>query len=84
MSGMFGENIERPKYKSVEWYTPSWVFSTLGLTFDLDPASPHDMETMVPACTKYTLFDIAYVVIACIGGGDVSACLLLVLMLRAW
>ena len=27
---------------------------------------------------------IAYVVIACIGGGDVAACLFLVLMLRAW
>lgn len=57
MSGLFGENIERAKYKSVEWYTPSWVFSALGLTFDLDPASPHDMESMVPAGTKYTLFD---------------------------
>ena len=57
MSGLFGENIVRSAYKSVEWYTPEWVFQALDLTFDLDPASPHDMETAVPALTKYTLFD---------------------------
>lgn len=57
MSGMFGEARAVPKHKSVEWYTPRWVFDELGLTFDLDPASPHDMETAVPAETKYTVFD---------------------------
>lgn len=57
MSGMFGEQREAPTHKSVEWYTPAWVFDALGLTFDLDPASPHDMETAVPAATKYTVFD---------------------------
>ena len=57
MSGLFGEARKVPKHKSVEWYTPRWVFDALGLTFDLDPASPYDMETAVPAAKKYTVFD---------------------------
>ncbi len=57
MSGMLGERRTANRHKSVEWYTPSWVFDALGMTFDLDPASPHDMETAVPATTKYTVFD---------------------------
>lgn len=48
---------ESPACKSVEWYTPSWIFELLGIDFDLDPSSPHDMETAVPAKTKYTVFD---------------------------
>lgn len=55
MSGMFGE--VRTQGKSVEWYTPEWIFSALGLTFDLDPASPFDFKTHVPALVKYTVFD---------------------------
>lgn len=56
MSGMIGlGNSDRRK--SVEWYTPAWVFHALGLEFDLDPSSPHDMETPVPAKIKYTIFD---------------------------
>ncbi len=57
MSGLFGEPVERSKLKGVEWYTPEWVFQELGLQFDLDPCSPHDAETYVPANTKYTIFD---------------------------
>lgn len=57
MSGMFGERRDAPSYKSVEWYTPAWVFDALDLTFDLDPSSPHDMETAVPAAVKYTIYD---------------------------
>lgn len=57
MSGMFGHKREQSKYKSVEWYTPAWVFEELGLEFDVDPASPHDMESQVPAKVKYTIFD---------------------------
>ena len=57
MSGLFGEDVERSKFKSVEWYTPAWVLDAIGLTFDLDPASPHDVETAIPAKTKYTTFD---------------------------
>lgn len=57
MSGMFGDGRSSAARKSVEWYTPAWVFSELGLEFDLDPASPHDMETAVPAKVKLTVFD---------------------------
>ncbi len=57
MSGAFGEARAVAKHKSVEWYTPGWVFDAIGLTFDLDPASPHDMDTVVPARTKFTIFD---------------------------
>lgn len=57
MSGMFGEGTARLGHKSVEWYTPKWVFDELGIEFDLDPASPHDHETFVPAKIKLTIFD---------------------------
>jgi|TARA_Y100000296_G_scaffold33741_1_gene39190 hypothetical protein len=57
MSGLFGEPVERSPHKSVEWYTPSWVFDALAIDFDLDPSSPHDMETAVPAKKKFTIFD---------------------------
>lgn len=57
MSGMFGERREPSTHKSVEWYTPAWIFDALGIKFDLDPASPHDMDTAVPASTKFTVFD---------------------------
>jgi hypothetical protein len=57
VSGMFGTDIEICTSKSVEWYTPAWVFDSLGIEFDLDPSSPHDIETVVPAKTKYNVFD---------------------------
>lgn len=57
MSGMIGARASTPKRKSVEWYTPGWIFDRLGLEFDLDPSSPHDFETKVPANTKFTIFD---------------------------
>lgn len=57
MSGMFGEDRLQKRHKSVEWYTPGWVFKALNLSFDVDPASPHDMETVVPASIKYTIYD---------------------------
>lgn len=57
MSGMIGTTAPRSKKKSVEWYTPKWIFDELGLSFDLDPSSPFDFNTFVPAQTKYTIFD---------------------------
>lgn len=57
MSGMFAEGHTRAGRKSVEWYTPKWIFDELGLEFDLDPSSPFDAETVVPASVKYTVFD---------------------------
>ncbi len=55
MSGKFGQASNTRK--SVEWYSPQWIFHELGLQFDLDPCSPHDMQTAVPARVKYTIFD---------------------------
>lgn len=39
---------------SDERYTPAWVFEGMGLTFDLDPASPVDGGDFVPARAKFT------------------------------
>lgn len=57
MSGMIGTEIRRSSVKSVEWYTPAWIFDALAIDFDLDPASPIDFETLVPAKKKYTMYD---------------------------
>jgi hypothetical protein len=42
---------------SDERYTPRWVFDGLGLTFDLDPASPVGGGDFVPARRKLTRDD---------------------------
>ena len=58
MDGLFtNESAEKNTHKSVEWYTPKWIFDELAIAFDLDPCSPHDMESEVPAKVKYTIFD---------------------------
>ena len=58
MDGIFTDTeTKKNTHKSVEWYTPSWVFDELAIAFDVDPCSPHDMESAVPAETKYTVFD---------------------------
>ncbi|WP_346839784.1 DNA N-6-adenine-methyltransferase [Microbulbifer sp. SAOS-129_SWC] len=58
MDGLFtNTQADRSPRKSVEWYTPAWIFEELGIDFDLDPSSPHDAETAVPAEVKYTVFD---------------------------
>lgn len=57
MSGMWGAMRTKPRHKSVEWYTPAWIFESLGLEFDLDPCSPYDMPCAVPARAKLTVFD---------------------------
>ena len=31
---------ESQNSKSVDWYTPSWIFDRIGLQFDLDPCQP--------------------------------------------
>ena len=40
-----------------EWYTPPRIFTALGLRFDLDPASPIDGGSHVPAVACYTKED---------------------------
>ena len=57
VSGLFGTEIKRSHHKSVEWYTPKWIFDDMGITFDMDPCSPLNHETFVPAEKKLTIHD---------------------------
>lgn len=38
---------------SVDWYTPPWVFSELGMVFDLDPCQPEKGVMWIPALQTY-------------------------------
>jgi len=42
---------------SDDHYTPAWIFETLGLTFDLDVASPPGGIPWIPARRFYTMED---------------------------
>lgn len=47
---------ESAKNKTVEWYTPRYIFDALGIQFDLDPCSPgKDVVPWVPATDCYTV-----------------------------
>lgn len=39
------------------WYTPPWMFEGLGITFDLDVASPAEALPWLPARKRYTVAD---------------------------
>lgn len=39
--------------KSVDWYTPAWVFERLGLHFDLDPCQPLQGIPWIPTTFRY-------------------------------
>ena len=43
--------------ESVEWYTPPEIFEALGVTFDLDPCSPGEGKSFVPAHKHLTVED---------------------------
>lgn len=47
MSGGFSH--ESQSAKSIEWYTPSWIFSEMGLTFDIDVCAPAGGISWIPA-----------------------------------
>jgi len=42
---------------SDDYYTPAWIFETLGLTFDIDVASPPGGIPWIPARRYYTMED---------------------------
>jgi hypothetical protein len=42
---------------SDDYYTPAWIFETLGLTFDLDVASPPGGIPWIPAKRYFTMSD---------------------------
>ena len=43
--------------KTVDWYTPPWIFERLSLGFDLDPCSPEGGVSWIPASSHYSLKD---------------------------
>ena len=57
MSALPGFSHESQNAKTVEWYTPPWVFEALGLSFDLDPCSPPGGLPWVPAVSHYSAAD---------------------------
>lgn len=42
---------------TVDWYTPPWIFESLGLHFDLDPASPVGGVPWIPVNNVMSLED---------------------------
>jgi phage N-6-adenine-methyltransferase len=52
---MQGHHSQRAR--SVEWYTPEWVFQRLALDFDLDPCHPVPRRDYLPARHVYTRAD---------------------------
>lgn len=54
MSKREGFTHDSVQNKSVDWYTPSWIFEELGLEFDLDPASPVGGVPWIPTKRIFT------------------------------
>ncbi len=52
--------INLENFNSDQHFTPKWVFDSLNAVFDLDVASS-DLDTFVPALTKYTEKDNALI-----------------------
>ena len=53
MKGFTHERVN----SNAEWYTPKWVFDSLGAVFDLDPCSPGEGKSHVPASRHLTKQD---------------------------
>ena len=53
---MQGLTHESTRNKTVEWYTPKYIFDAIDLQFDLDPCSPgKDIVPWVPAKECYAI-----------------------------
>lgn len=39
--------------KSIEWYTPPWIFNAIGLTWDYDVCAPEGGVPWIPAARHY-------------------------------
>jgi hypothetical protein len=58
MNSLPGFTHESAKNETKDWYTPSSIFKALGLTFDIDVASPGpDVVPWIPAARHFTRFD---------------------------
>lgn len=53
-SGFTHDNVAN---KSVDWYTPPWIFDALGIEFDLDPCAPVGGVPWIPAAKHYSEAD---------------------------
>lgn len=49
--------VEQRELTSDDYYTPAWVFERMGLTFDLDVASPPGGIPWIPAKRFFTMAD---------------------------
>lgn len=49
--------VEQQQETSDDYYTPAWVFETMGLTFDLDVAAPPGGIAWIPARRFFTMAD---------------------------
>lgn len=49
--------VEQHELTSDDYYTPAWVFERMGLTFDLDVASPPGGIPWIPAKRFFTMAD---------------------------
>ena len=57
MSKAAGFTHDNADNKSVDWYTPPWVFERMGMTFDLAPCQPAMRLPWIPALSRYTEAD---------------------------
>lgn len=48
---------EQQRSTSDDFYTPAWLFDLMGITFDLDVASPPDGLPWIPAASRFTMAD---------------------------
>ena len=42
--------------KTIDWYSPEWIFIALGLVFDLDPCAPTGGVPWIPAKRHYDIY----------------------------
>jgi phage N-6-adenine-methyltransferase len=57
MSKSAGFTHDNVANKSVDWYTPPWIFDALGLEFNLDPCAPVGGVSWIPATKHYSEID---------------------------
>jgi len=57
MDKKLGFTHDNIKNKSIEWYTPEWIFKELGLSFDLDPCHAVIKIPWIPVKHTYNIND---------------------------
>jgi phage N-6-adenine-methyltransferase len=57
VSAKKGFSHESQSARTVDWWTPEWLFEAMGLEFDLDPCQPVGGVPWIPAKSFYTKED---------------------------